>query len=157
MQKWNVFKRIIENLKDCDEVFRNGTKDVLKCHGFQKVLVRNREGNIEGHGTLYVKYFCEVLQRQIQSGGKEDTMFCSERRECTAEVFTSSMTNTFLSSSYKKVKKKVMRPFNSRVVWREMGHGNMQSFVRIAQIFGDKTVTRLKNPALVAYPVQASL
>lgn len=64
-----IFKRIIRNLKDCEQFSCKRTKENMKDYGFQRVLVRGRGERNEGHGTLHVKKICQVLQRQIELCG----------------------------------------------------------------------------------------
>lgn len=67
------------------------------------------------------------------------------------------MTATFFNRFYKDVRKKMMGPFDSRVVCGERAVENRESFVGFLQIFSDKTATTLKITALVTYPPHAIL
>lgn len=79
-------KRIIKNLKDCEDVPCENTNESVIDDAFQRVLLRNWGSNIEEHGILYVNNTCEALQKQIELCGKRDIMFRLERKELISKV-----------------------------------------------------------------------
>lgn len=82
----DIFKTIINCLKDCEDVSYNSTEECIKDDAFQSVPARNGLRNSEVHGPLYVKDFCEVLQRQVKLPEKEDIMLHPEQKERMSEV-----------------------------------------------------------------------
>lgn len=53
------------------------------------------ERDNEGHGTLFVKIVCEVLQNQVELYREKDITFYLERKESIFEVISPSMTTMF--------------------------------------------------------------
>lgn len=51
----HILKSIFNNLKDREEIFCESTNESRRGGGFQMVLGRDKVGNNEYHGTLYVK------------------------------------------------------------------------------------------------------
>lgn len=96
----DIFRRVIKNLKDCEEISRESTKESIEDDGFQRVLVRDGEGSTEGHGTLNMKNVCKVLQTQLELCGKKDITIHSERLECISEIMAPSITRNFFNRRY---------------------------------------------------------
>lgn len=58
----DIFKKIINTLKDFEKLSCKNKKESIKDYGFQGFAVRGREGNSEAQRAFYVKNTCNVFQ-----------------------------------------------------------------------------------------------
>lgn len=104
----HIFGGTVKNLKDCEVLPCKGTKECIKGVSFRTVLMTDGRGNNDGHGTLYMKRFYELLQGQVKLCRREDIMLHLDRKERIFKVILQSITTVFFNRCYEEVSKKVM-------------------------------------------------
>lgn len=91
----NVFKRIINILKYCEEVSYKCTNRTINDDGAQNLPARDGEENNKGHGTFYADNVCGVFRRQVKQRKIGVVMFNPEREERISELTFPSLTTIF--------------------------------------------------------------
>lgn len=112
----NIFKHVIKNRRDGEDVSRKTMKESFKDAKFQRELVRGRGRHNKPNGCLYEENVCKVLQRQVELCGKEDIVFQLDRKECISKVNSSHMNKTFVSTCYNEVRKRLTGSLGSHVL-----------------------------------------
>lgn len=98
----DIFTTIFKNLKDCEELSCENTKENEKADRFRRVPVICGRENNKDHGTLYMKNVCETLQAQVQLCEKDNIMFHPDREKRISAVISLSMTTAFFIRCFKK-------------------------------------------------------
>lgn len=111
----------------------------------------------KGHSTIYLKNSCEVHNTRLEFCGKKGIMVPPEHQKRVSDIISPNTTTTLITTTYIKVRKKVMRSLDSRGIQGQRAIKNRQSLTMFERILSNEIVKLLKSTVLLAHPISAIL
>ena len=148
----SLFQKKYKKPRDCVEFVDRTLENQMSDSGFEKKVLRSKNGTLECF--FYKRDPVNTLKHQVQNSHR--SMYLSSSQNDTSR-FLHPMSAGIGTRAVPVVTSIIRGSSDRNVYWREAGCSEFQSFVRLGQLYSDKTQTSLKSSSTSLYPLHLTL